>query len=403
MKIALFTEVYRPVVNGVVNSIDALTGYLRKCGHEVYTFAPHMPNGGDTLGGVFRMPSLPLPARTEYRLTLPLVARRNKRRFLSRCDIIHSHSLFITGWMASYYARHRFRVPLVFTYHTMLDSYTHYSPLGARLTSQLARELTRSYANAADAVIVPTQAVALELRRQEVSAPICVTPTGIDIDSFRSPSANARSFIRQRHGIAEDAPLILAVSRLAHEKNIPLLFEALVSLRARLPQVRLLLVGAGPLGDELRFLSRKNGLDGCVVFCGAVPQTALPAYYAAADVFCFPSTTETQGIVLAEAFAAGLPIIAIDTPQTRDVFGVHLAGKLVSGAQAMAAATHELLADPAKRAAASAHARAAAVHFDVAVTGERMLAVYKTVLASRAGSPDMAGFESLFEVVDIGA
>ena len=119
MKIAIFTEVYRPIVNGVVTSVDSLAEQLRTLGHDVFTFAPHIPKGAESAGRVFRMPSLPLPARTQYRLTLPLVARRNKRRFLSRCDIIHSHSLFITGWMASYYARRRFRVPLVYTYHTL--------------------------------------------------------------------------------------------------------------------------------------------------------------------------------------------------------------------------------------------------------------------------------------------
>src|SRR5579864_2241567 len=184
MKIAIFTEVYRPIVNGVVTSIDSLAEQLRALGHEAYTFAPRIPKGVEAIGRVFFMPSLPLPARTEYRLTVPLVARRNKARFLSQCDVIHSHSLFVTGWMASYYARRRFRVPLIYTYHTLLDRYAHYSPLGQRLTSQLTRELTKTYANAADAVIVPTKAVASELRRQGVTAPLCVVPTGVDIDAF---------------------------------------------------------------------------------------------------------------------------------------------------------------------------------------------------------------------------
>jgi 1,2-diacylglycerol 3-alpha-glucosyltransferase len=400
VKIALFTEVYRPIVNGIVASVDSLAHGLRESGHDVYTFAPHIPKGDETLGRVFRMPSLPLPARTEYRLTLPLVARRNKQKFLSQCDVIHSHSLFITGWMASYYARRRFRVPLVFTYHTLLDRYTHYSPLGPRLTSQLTRELTRAYANAADAVIVPTQTVAGELRRNGVTVPLCIVPTGIDVEAFRGVDAGKGLAVRASCGIAADAPLILLVSRLAAEKNVPLMLEALALVRRELPEAQALLVGSGPLADTLKAQVRSLGLSAAVHFAGSVPHEAVPDYYAAADVFAFPSTTETQGLVLAEAFGAGLPVVAIDNPQTRDVFGPHLAGALVEDAAGMARELVALLSDPTVRSAASAHARAAASGFDAKATAGRVLAVYEAVLANRAGVADMSAFEALFDVVD---
>lgn len=402
MKIALFTEVYRPIVNGIVTSVDTLAHVLRENGHDVYTFAPHIPRGAETKGRVFRMPSLPLPARTEYRLTLPLVARRNKRQFLSQCDVIHSHSLFITGWMASYYARRRFRVPLVFTYHTLLDRYSHYSPLGKRITAQLTRELTRAYANAADAVIVPTQTVASGLRRDGVTAPICIVPTGVDLEAFRNTGATAGIGVRGRLGIAPDAPLLLLVSRLAQEKSVPLAFEALALVRAELPDAQLLLVGSGPLEESLRHQAKADGLDGAIHFVGSVPHDGLPAYYSAADAFMFPSTTETQGLVLTEAFGAGLPVVAIDSPQTRDVFGSNLAGALVADAEGMASELKRLLTDPAARSAASAHSRAAASSFDARATAGRVLAVYEAVVANRAGTADMSAFDELFDVVDPG-
>lgn len=400
MKVALFTEVYRPIVNGIVTSVETLAHVLRDAGHDVYTFAPHIPHGLETKGRVFRMPSLPLPVRTGYRLTLPLVARRNKQQFLSQCDVIHSHSLFITGWMASYYARRRFRVPLVFTYHTLLDRYTHYSPLGRRLTLPLTRELTRAYANAADAVIVPTQTVASELRRSEVTAPLCVIPTGIDVGAFRDVEAESALAVRSRYGIAPDAPLLLLVSRLAYEKNVPTVFAALRRLREDLHDAQLLLVGSGPLAETFRSQVRDEGLADAVHFAGSVDRDALPAYYAAADVFTFPSVTDTQGLVLAEAFAAGLPVVAIDSPQTRDVFGTNLAGGLVSDAESMAASLRRLLTDPAQRNAATAHSRAAAAAFDGKATAGRVLAVYQAVLANRAGTADMSAFDELFDVVD---
>ncbi len=399
MKIAIFTEVYRPIVNGVVTSVDSLAEQLRALGHDVFTFAPHIPKGAESAGRVFRMPSLPLPARTEYRLTLPLVARRNKARFLSQCDIIHSHSLFITGWMASYYARRRFRVPLIYTYHTLLEQYAHYSPLGQRLTSQLTRELTKTYANAADAVIVPTKAVAAELRRQGVSAPLCVVPTGIDIEVFRRTDRKAGLAVRDSYGIPQDAPLLLLVSRLAQEKNVPLALEALQLLRQRVPGAQLLLVGSGPLRHALEVQIRSAGLGDAVHFAGSVEHSEIPSYYAAADVFVFPSVSETQGLVLAEAFAAGLPVVAIDNPQTRDVFGEHLAGEIVSDAQSMAHAVFELVAKPERRLLAVTHAKTAAAAFDARATAGRVYAIYEAVVSNLrdgAGVTPENAFADLF-------
>jgi 1,2-diacylglycerol 3-alpha-glucosyltransferase len=387
MKIAIFTEVYRPIVNGVVTSVDSLAEQLRVLGHDVFTFAPHIPKGAESAGRVFRMPSLPLPARTEYRLTLPLVARRNKRRFLSQCDVIHSHSLFITGWMASYYARRRFRVPLIFTYHTLLDSYAHYSPLGHRLTSQLTRELTKTYANAADAVIVPTKTVAAELRKQGVSAPVCVVPTGIDLEVFRRGDRTSGAAIRDKFGIPHDAPLLLLVSRLAQEKNVPLALEALERLQTRLPGAHLLLVGSGPLRHALKEQVRAAKLGAVVHFAGSVEHSEIPLFYAAADVFVFPSITETQGLVLAEAFAAGLPVVALDNPQTRDVFGEHLAGEIVADAQSMANAVFELISNAERRLLAVTHAKTAAAAFDARATAGRVFAIYEAVVSTlKSGS-----------------
>lgn len=394
MKIAIFTEVYQPILNGVVTSIDSLAEQLRTLGHEVFTFAPHIPRGVESAGRVFRMPSLPLPARTEYRLTLPLVARRNKRRFLQHCDVIHSHSLFITGWMASYYARRRFRVPLVYTYHTMLDRYAHYSPLGQRITSQLTRELTRTYANAADAVIVPTKTVADELRKQGVTSPVSVIPTGVDIEAFRRPVQAAAAAVRQQLGIPAKAPVLLLVSRLAQEKNIPLALEALSRLRQRLEDAHLILVGSGPLRGFLADQVREKGLDDVVHFVGSIEHAAITAYYAAADVFVFPSVTETQGLVLAEAFAAGLPVVALDNPQTRDVFGVQLAGALVNDAVEMADSAWRLISDPEARATAQAHAKTAAATFDARATACRVLAVYEAVAGLGGHSAGTASFKT---------
>jgi glycosyltransferase involved in cell wall biosynthesis len=127
MRVGFFTEVYHPIVNGVVTSLDGLADGLRTLGHEVYCFAPRVPGYEEHDGPVFRMPSLPLPVPTPYRLTVPVVNRRNRQAIINRLNVLHAHSPFVTGWMAVRYAR-RLRIPLVYTYHTQLEEYAHYVP-----------------------------------------------------------------------------------------------------------------------------------------------------------------------------------------------------------------------------------------------------------------------------------
>ena len=159
LRVGFFTEIYRPVVNGVVASVDTLAEGLRGRGHEVYCFAPSMPGGNEPDGPVFRMPSLPLPTRTPYRLTLPLVSRHNVNNVIKRLSLIHVHSPFVTGWMGMRYAR-RYGMPLVYTYHTQLEAYAHYVPFEPNATRYAASQLTRTFANLADAVVAPTPAMA---------------------------------------------------------------------------------------------------------------------------------------------------------------------------------------------------------------------------------------------------
>src|SRR5579862_7242932 len=185
MRVGFFTEVYHPVVNGVVSSLDALAQGLRALGHEVYCFAPSAPGYDEGEGAVYRMPSLPLPINSPYRLTLPMVSRRKRHTILNRLDVLHAHSPFVTGWMSVRYAR-RLRIPLVYTYHTRLEEYAHYVPFDETATRRAAATLTRSFANLADAVIVPTPAMQTRLLELGVTARVEVIPSGIDLAHFGS-------------------------------------------------------------------------------------------------------------------------------------------------------------------------------------------------------------------------
>ncbi len=372
MQVGFFTECYRPIVNGVVASIDALRDGLVAHGVEVTTIAPRFPHFVDDEGVVVRVPSLPLPTQTAYRLCVPYLNADDRRR-VHALDIVHAHSPFVTGWMAISCAR-RMRVPLVFTYHTRLDAYAHYAPFDRATTERAMSTLTRRYANAADSVIVPTRAMEVRLRELGVRAPIAVVPSAIDVERFaggrRSPLVRARL-----GAAADDEPLALVVSRLGLEKNVELALDMLPAFA----ELRLAVVGEGPHRAALEERARRLGVARRVRFVGTLARERLPDVYASADAFVFPSISETQGLVLAEALAAGLPVVAADSDASRDVLG---------GGGRVAAPEPEAFA-AALRDAISRGRDQSAVHlafsrFTVEMQTRRILAIYREVLAARA-------------------
>ena len=371
MRVALFTESYHPIVNGVVASIDALRDGLRARGVDVTIVAPHFPHAHDERDDVVRVPSLPLPTPTAYRLCVPFLSASERRRLLG-VDVVHAHSPFVTGWMAASFARRR-GVPLVFTYHTRLDAYAHYAPFDRTTTERAMIELTRRYANAADAVVAPTRAMETRLRDVGVRARIAVVPSAIDIERF---AGGVRSVpLRARLGASNGETIVLVVSRLGAEKNLDLALDAMHAL----PGAVLAIVGDGPQRGHLEARARRAGLANRVCFTGAIARDELPGVYASADVFVLPSTTETQGLVLLEALAAGLPVVAADSPASRDVLGE--AGRIVA-AEPAALAAGILAASTAARDQSAV--RLALSRSTVEVHARRMLDLYREVLAARA-------------------
>jgi glycosyltransferase involved in cell wall biosynthesis len=364
MRVGIFSECYHPIENGVVASIDALCEGLRAEGHDAIVVAP---------AGEVCVPSLPLPTRTAYRLVLPLLDAR-KRAHVKSFSVIHTHSPFVTGWMGVRYAR-RFELPLVFTYHTRLEEYAHYVPFERNATRRAASTLTRTYANLADTVIVPTPSMEARLRTLGVTAPIAVVPSGIDVARFAAGRRDEGW--RRELGAGENGRILLLVSRLAREKNVELAFAALAALGD--PAVHLVLAGDGPERAALEAAAKAAGIAAQTHFVGHVPREALPDVYASADAFVFPSTTETQGLVLAEALVAGLPVVAVDTPATRDVLAG--TGRLVaSDPAAMADALRATLAEP--RASQNA-AHLAQRRFSLELQTRRIVAIYQALLEER--------------------
>ncbi|MFO7171402.1 MAG: glycosyltransferase family 4 protein [Bacillota bacterium] len=383
MRVAVFTDSYEPYVSGVVRSIQTFARELAALGCETFIFAPAYPGhrqGGPTL---FRFASLPAPTHPQFRLAIPLSWRLGRTLRELRCDLVHVHSPFLMGMLGAHYAR-RLGLPLVFTFHTFYHQYVHYAPLPRWLTEPLTTRWVRDFAARCDLVVAPSTAVASYLRGLGVEVPVEVIPTGVDVQKF---SSGRRGWLRKRLGLGPEVPVALYAGRLGREKNLDLLLDAFRLVEERCPDCRLALAGDGPLRPHLEARVADLGLGGRVHFLGAVPPEAMADCYAGADLFVFASTTETQGLVILEAMAAGLPVVAVAGPGVEDVVTSGSDGLLVPpAAPVMAEAMVRLLTDPARRQGMAAAARAKAAAYSAGAMAGRLAAAYRRLLPAEPAS-----------------
>jgi len=317
MRVLMVSDVYFPRVNGVSTSIETFRQCLRELGVEVRLVVPRYGDEPDE-PGIIRVAGRPVPGDREDRLVGWRAMHKAVLAAAADCDLIHIQTPFIAHY-AGLKAARRLGLPVVATYHTLFEEYLqHYAPFlpGGWLKAQ-ARAFSRRQCNALDAVVVPSSAMQQRLLSYGVTTPLHVLPTGIPLARFGRGNGSA---FRLEHGIPLGQPVALFVGRVAHEKNIGFLLEAMLRTRQLRPDALLLIAGEGPAMGDLKEQVRRLGLFDAVRFIGYLDrQQALPDCYAAADVFVFASRTETQGLVLLEAMAAGLPVIALSEMGTTDI------------------------------------------------------------------------------------
>ncbi|MDQ6631707.1 MAG: glycosyltransferase, partial [Verrucomicrobiota bacterium] len=207
-------------------------------------------------------------------------------------------------------------VPIIFTHHTLYEEYTHYVPFDSPALKQFTIELSTHYANLCDAVIAPSESIAQLIRQRGVETPIEIIPTGIDVAGFAG--GNGKRF-RQQNKISANAFVVGHLGRLAPEKNLAFLSRAVVPFLKKNAKAIFLIVGSGSAEEEIRAIFKKEHLLKQLVMPGKKSGPDLFDAYAAMDVFVFSSFTETQGMVLTEAMAAGLPVVALDASGVREV------------------------------------------------------------------------------------
>jgi len=317
MRVLMVSDVYSPRVNGVSTSIETFRQTLSVQGVEIRLVVPRY---GDEPAedGIVRVPGRPIPGDREDRLVGWRAMHRAVLAAARDCDLIHIQTPFIAHY-AGLNAARKLDLPVVATYHTLFEEYLqHYAPIvpASWLRGQ-ARGFSRRQCNTLDAVVVPSTAMRQRLESYGVTTPLHVLPTGIPLARFARGNGPA---FRARHGISLGRPVALFVGRVAHEKNIGFLLEALVHVRRQCPEVLLVVAGEGPARADLQATAGALGLADAARFIGYLDRRhELPDCYAAADVFAFASRTETQGLVLLEAMAAGLPVVALSAMGTAEI------------------------------------------------------------------------------------
>src|SRR2546425_830093 len=357
MRVGLFTNNYLPFRGGVTPAVETLREGLDALGHRAWVFAPAPARPLPEPAFVFRYPSVPAPTYPGFALPLPLSPRLARTARQLGLEIFHAQHPFLLGPAARRLAAKAGR-PIVFTYHTRYEKYAHYVPLPERLVAALAVRLSCRFADATDLVVAPSASIGQVLVSRGVRAPVVVVPTGVDLDRFRP---GERAAARRRLGLPPDAPLCLYVGRLDREKSVERIIEAFGSIAEAVSGARLIVVGQGSHVGPLERRAAGSPAHERIHFLGGVPREELPPYYQAADLFLFASETETQGLVLAEAHACGLPAVAVRASGVDEVIRDGETGLLTKGDAAdLADAAIGLLLDPARRESMARSARACA-------------------------------------------
>lgn len=393
MRILYISDVYFPRINGVSTSIRTFRRELQARGHDVIVVAPeYTATAAAVEEGLVRVASRSIPRDPEDRLMRRDALRELPARFgAQKFDLVHIQTPFAAHYAGLRIAR-ELAVPCVATYHTFFEEYLyHYVPFAPRaLMRALAREFSRRQGNQLDALIVPSRAMLAALTGYGVRSPMTVLPTGLRLCELAGGDGAA---FRKLHGIAAERPLLVHIGRIAFEKNIDFLLGMLCKVRERYPDALLLIAGEGPALPHLRSVVHRLGLDANVMFVGYLDRaSALLDCFRAGDVFVFASRTETQGLVLLEAMALGVPVVSIAEMGTIDILEAGRGALVAANDEALfAAAVCKLLDSPALRRRLAADGVLYAGEWDAAMQAQRLEKFYAEVLAARAANRMVSG------------
>jgi 1,2-diacylglycerol 3-alpha-glucosyltransferase len=383
MHIGFYTNAYNPTINGVVRSVGCFRKALTELGNNVFVFSPQTEDYEDEEPFIFRYPSVDIPQFPDLPFVIPISSSIDHILPSLKMDIIHSHHPVLLGQTAAHNAA-KYNLPLVFTFHSRYWEYGRYISFGKDFVKEQIDNILCDYLQKCHHIITPSDSLRQILYDEYgFSENITTIPTGIDVSLFDTLDREAER--QKRHW--DDDIVLISAGRLAIEKNWETLMDAAAVVMNKLPNVRLVLLGDGSERKKLHKKAKLLGIANRVEMPGGVDLDEVGNYLVAADVFCFASVAEAQGLVTLEGMAAGLPVAAVDGSGTRDVLEDGVQGFMTANdSSSLAQAIEKLVMDRELRLKMGLVARTRAGEFDIIKQARKLLDVYAQAQDSaRAG------------------
>lgn len=376
MKIGFFTDSYLPSPDGVATSVESSAQELQKLGHEVYIIAPDQPHSKERRN-IYRVLSVKIVKSPEVWWALqvpqPSLFKIAKLEF----DIIHGHSggpVSFLGWQLA----QLHDLPFVETYHTLWKYYRHYFIYPKLIKHWMVKKFIGFVGNDSDALIAPSVKAKNDLLADGVKKPVYIIPNGIYTESFEDQQ---KGFLHKTYNIPENKKILLTAGRLHKEKSIDFLISSFAKAKKAVPDLVFVIVGTGQLLEKLQYLTASLELTEDVIFTGKVKYTDMPKVYADSDIFLFASRTETQGMVVIEALASGVPVIAVNDSAFENVIENGKNGYLVTKeTKSFADKIKLMFGDPELRKKLNNNAKQSAKQFSVNYTTRVLEQVYKEII-----------------------
>ncbi|MFA5986981.1 MAG: glycosyltransferase [Parcubacteria group bacterium] len=382
LHIAIFTNNYLPNPYGVSASIESFRQKLITDGHVVYIFAPQWKGGAVVQKeekNVFRYPSIDVPTKVDFSLVVPYAPKIDAVLEKLQIDIVHAQHPILLGSTARKWAKKK-NVPLIFTWHTLYDLYTHYMPfVPQHVSGKVAIHNAVSYANACDHVIVPTPIIYRAIRDfGVVHDRISIIPSGVDEELFADPQGEK---IREKYHYTKKDLVLVTVSRLTEEKNVVFLAQSVAEILQKNPHVKFLCAGEGDLLDEMQDIFVQKKVSERVIFAGVVQRSDVKDYLAAGDIFVYASTSETQGTIVTENMYVGKPIIAVGVNGVKDLVEHEINGLETKEDHSFVDAIQRMIDDAELRDRMGRNAaRIAREKYTATVCAKKLLATYYAVI-----------------------
>lgn len=381
MKILITTDTYSPSINGVVTSVVNLEQELKKKGHDVRILTLKQPKTNtlkEETGGVrYYIPSLSAEKIYPEARVMRSFARAEMKAIIAwRPEIIHSQSEFSTFRMAHKLAKY-LHVPLVHTYHTVYEDYTHYFSSNIRIGKRAVQKFSEFILGKTDGIVVPTEKIKQLLLGYGIQKPVFTIPTGIDPHMFQPPPLEEKNQERAKRGISPNDFVLLYLGRLAKEKNVEEVIHFLATTKDS--TFMLLIAGDGPNRQELECLVKDYGMEQQVHFLGMILPKDVASIYRLADIFVSASSSETQGVTYIEALASGVPALCRNDACLQDIIIQGQTGFLYETKNEFWDALRMMSTQPEKMATMKQAAQKKAAEYSSERFGQRIEQMYEEV------------------------